>query len=426
MNPLVSVGRALFVAALLASALRADVLVVDLAGGGDHTDVRVAVQAASPGDIVLVRPGIHTASSSQPMTVVGKSVTILGDGAGVVVPPLLISALPAGAQVIVRHLDLRLGPGSPLSGSLLMQNSQGTLLAEDCRFEGSQGFGTFVTNPGAPAARILGGGTAIFARCEFVGGAGIDTFVPYAPTAGAGGPGLHASQAHVTIHGGTLRGGDGGDFLLAGSSPGGAGAEALRLDGGQVFVSGSTLIGGASGQGTSPGVGTPGGDGIHSAAASAVRTLDVTFVPGAGGLDPDRIAGPEGVLFDVTGAAPIQHSGVARTYTLSGPTREFESIHVSYDGAPGDLAAVFYSFGAGSFALPGKEATFHLVSPWTPLQVLAVADGAGQFSFDVPIGPFADAQFAGGALVGQCLVLTNLGQHRLSSPTIFAVIDESF
>ena len=55
----VLVALASFLGCVLATPARADVLVVDAAGGGQYTDIQSAVLAAQDGDVVLVRTGVY-------------------------------------------------------------------------------------------------------------------------------------------------------------------------------------------------------------------------------------------------------------------------------------------------------------------------------------------------------------------------------
>ena len=59
----------------VANPVFAGVLVVDAAGGGAFTQIQPAVDAALPGDLVLVRAGDY-----EGFTIAGKSVNVVGDG----------------------------------------------------------------------------------------------------------------------------------------------------------------------------------------------------------------------------------------------------------------------------------------------------------------------------------------------------------
>lgn len=78
------------------------VLVVDDDGGPlvDHTTIQAAIDAASPGDLVLVRPGAYDAFVST------KGLTLVGDDGALVRAGTTILSLPAGEPVALSKLEL--------------------------------------------------------------------------------------------------------------------------------------------------------------------------------------------------------------------------------------------------------------------------------------------------------------------------------
>ena len=80
-----------------ASALSAQsVWTVDDSGGADFTDLQAAVDAASSGDVLLVAAGVYGN-----VAVLGKGLTILGDGAAPSVRQLVARDLPSGEELVL-------------------------------------------------------------------------------------------------------------------------------------------------------------------------------------------------------------------------------------------------------------------------------------------------------------------------------------
>ncbi len=71
---------ALFTIFFALSGLYAETIVVDLAGGGDYTNMYDAVDAASDGDTVLVMSGTHIVSAETGVVTIDKELHMLGSG----------------------------------------------------------------------------------------------------------------------------------------------------------------------------------------------------------------------------------------------------------------------------------------------------------------------------------------------------------
>ena len=61
----------------VSSASMADTITVDPNGGGDHTAIQPAIDAAQDGDTVLVKPGEYVIT--EPITFLGKAITVKGE-----------------------------------------------------------------------------------------------------------------------------------------------------------------------------------------------------------------------------------------------------------------------------------------------------------------------------------------------------------
>ena len=99
-------ARSLLLAlAVLPSVAHADVIVLDAAGGGDHTSVQSAVNAAADGDIILVKPGDYSGDVFG-FSIGDTSLSMVADGTSpdFRLPQLTISGLSAGKSIMLRGL----------------------------------------------------------------------------------------------------------------------------------------------------------------------------------------------------------------------------------------------------------------------------------------------------------------------------------
>src|SRR5262245_62027669 len=164
-------------------AARANVVVVDPAGGDGSGPLKHALQTAADGDIALLRNGDYTLLVPNDRYVIsGKGLTLTRD-TGVpelTLPALLVSNIPFDRTVVVR--GLKLGPSYPDAAAglpgLEVLNSSGTVLAEDCALQGGVGshpqlFNPFDTyHPAGEGLRATGSAGVVLTRCTVQGGMG--------------------------------------------------------------------------------------------------------------------------------------------------------------------------------------------------------------------------------------------------------------
>src|SRR5690606_35628687 len=120
--------------------------VVDAAGGsGGHTTIQAAVDAASDGDVVLVRPGTYGALDIQ-----AKGIAVLADpgpsGARPRVERVAVWSIAAAQRVTLRGLEIRQTPGffAPPE-ALSVAGCSGELVVEDCEVFGGKDHAASVT-----------------------------------------------------------------------------------------------------------------------------------------------------------------------------------------------------------------------------------------------------------------------------------------
>lgn len=351
---------------LLAPAVAAGVIVVDAAGGGDFVTLGEAVNASSPGDTILVRPGDYTGTGAY-WSIDEHSLTVVGDvGGSVLLGGGRVSA-PEGLTVVLRNLHIDGDTGG--HGQGLTVAGHGRVLIEDC---------TIVGDVGAPQ---LGGWEALFAtnarhlvlsRCTLVGGDGNDTLsVPGTTDPSSGGYAARVTgRSIVAFFDCTLVGGNGGDdttlHVLTGSGTGGT---AVGVFDSMVYFSGTVLQGG---EGGSPckyvQSGCGGGNALWSNPQNSsfhhVSRIDTQLLPGAGGAYFAGGFAPAGEpLLDGTNQywdGVIAHPGSAYGFVVPGPLREGEATQLTVSGPPGALAGVYVGldFGVTPVGLDARKGVF--------------------------------------------------------------------
>jgi hypothetical protein len=135
-----TIGLAL--ACFFASALSAQrTWIVDVFGGpgSQFTDIQSAVDAATAGDVVLIRPG---ASSFNVGFTVSKGITIMPERRawGVsITTDIIVRGIPAGERLMLKRL------GGFNSASIRIENNAGTVVVEKCQ-PSLQGGQVFIRN----------------------------------------------------------------------------------------------------------------------------------------------------------------------------------------------------------------------------------------------------------------------------------------
>ncbi len=341
-------------AALLVAApgARADVLVVDSAGGAgvDFTELPAAVTAASDGDVILVRgAGPHDGA-----VIDGKGLVIAADG-----PPagcsgtFLVRNLPAGSPVTLAGLvPHELFPGLQAQLSLEVRNSDAPVLARDC---------AFYTN-GFLVPPVLATGTTTLTLVDCVL-ENISTSLAL--------PGVSVQGATVFVQGGEITGGPGQQFPPP-AGPGGAGAEVTS---GLLVVDGAAIHGGPGGRGILTGPdcndGGTGGPALSLLSATArVVVRDATLVPGAGGLADDPSSCSDGAPGPVTSVAAGLLTTVpdtARALSLPALVREETPVTLTVGAPAGEALLALLSLDTAPVFDQGSKLALH---PAAPLQVV--------------------------------------------------------
>lgn len=333
-SPLLGSGFALFAMALSA---RADVLVVDAAGGAPFTQIQDAVDAAKDGDVILVKPGTYAG-----FQITRKGLHVSSDGPGAKV----IGGIRVIDTLVEHEIALTLlestGAGSDPTPGLLLSVARGSVRVESCTLRGRNGVaGPMFQRSGSPGADVRSSPAVSFARCELFGGEGKDV-----TDEGHGGAGVRvegASQvARFDCH---ARGGEGGSDIHFGnfwySGFGGAGLSAEGAQA-QVFASGSLLQGGKGGNYGEFLCKEPwgsGGDGVELIDGAQGKFRDVVAQGGVKGAG--TFCGSNGVPYDVCAGCVERFAPPARALTGPNVLREGLTSSLVWHGEPGDVVVAW-------------------------------------------------------------------------------------
>lgn len=389
--------------AALAVHAQGQVFVVDAAGGPGSfsTQLQPAIDAASPGDTLLVRSGNYAAAS-----LVGKPLTLIADtGADVYAQWLQIQQLPAGAGVVVHGLRF---------GWVHAEFCSGPLWFERC----------------AMIAPSINGALSLFQcadivlnECEVKGACVQDITT------------LHKTVPALTIEGAELFA-SASSFLGSDGCPFGpdhlpkAGSSGVLLKSGSAWFAGCVLHGGdsgTSGAGCDPlGGFAPGGDGASVSAGAALYTLDCVADGGVGFLCTTPFSAPPlgGLPYDV--AAGAQHAalaGASCAWAVESPVREFQLVKARLVAEPGALVFLAVSLEPEGFYFDAFQGPQLVAFPWFGV-VLGTVPAGGGAQYQFPFGalpPGIDAQ----PFYSQTAVLGASGLLQVCGGSTFHVLDQA-
>jgi hypothetical protein len=383
--------------------------------GGAHADVQSALDAAVDGDIVLVDSTFVSAGAPEAAVIDGLSVTVIGDGpTRPVLPVITVRNLPAGGQVVLRHLEVVSEPADPFTGGVVaIRDCAGTVLVEDCRIAGFDSEGINGGN-GGPGLFIASSDVSLV-RCDIRGGHGSSTVndPPVIVTStGHGSRALRVIGSRVSLHDCTVRGGDGGSDLML-FSHGGGGGLGLDSQNAQLWVVGCTVTGGEGGIGSPPGTSSFGAqiDGF-SAPTTHFQELDSTFVGGTGMPGLALVNGSHTLL-----------PGGSVVFSVASPVRPGDTGEARVSGPPGTLFGVFVSAGPGFLPSPPFHGVWltDLATLGGPLFIDGIP-ASGEFVLTFPVPAFGLPD--GFLNVDQVLSQQPGGELVLSNATAWVQIED--
>ncbi len=379
------------------------VWVVDDDGGVgvDAVSIQTAVDGASNGDVILVRPGDYDG-----FDVMGRGLHIVADGIGVAVNgAIVVEGQGLSNPLVLRGLSL----GS--TGLIDLRTSSGRLWIEDC------------TASGASLSTCQ---SAAFIRCAFASSTTVS--------------GMRSFKSKGFVLETSVSSGDGVpgalDDKLGIPLPGGQGVHGLRLDGNdEIFASASAFSAGDGGDGLDPdGMGNgcssggTGGFGISVfGTTSLVHAQQSTFAGGIGGAAGLGCAagGPGGELQAFPpGQNPIDVVGkVPRSLVANSPVREGGVLTIDVDAEPNDTLFLLFGFEQQHVFLPGLAGAL-LIGNFAVTAGSFAVPASGELSLPIVVpdlGPGIESVtvFLGGGFIGAG------GERVLGSSTAVALLDAS-
>ena len=281
---------ALAILALTPHSSAEGVHIVGAPGLGPFDELQQAVDAAAPGDTLLVAGGQYAA-----FTIAGKALFVRAAPGQVVRVhgPVVVRDLAPAQVVVLAGLTVDApAPSAPVPEglpALVGLDIAGHLRLEDCSLRAASGFPAPFTGTsfgaGGDGLRLVDCAQVGLLGCTLAGGAGGGASQGASVDAGGrGGAGVRASGAtRLALHECDLRGGAGGSSL----GSGGDGGHALWLQGQGAFAAGGVLLGGSGGHALGTDCSRPpgnGGHGVHIGAVTETQSKGASFAGGSPGL----------------------------------------------------------------------------------------------------------------------------------------------
>ncbi len=359
---------------VLCTTVQADVLFL-AESGGTHSDIQQAIDDASDGDILVLAEDFVVdliPIINPPVTISGKGLTIVGKGGTQypTMPPLLVTDLPAGSSIVLRHLFFDQVAGPPGDALLSIRDCAGTVIVEECLIGDPAVAGTY---PDFPTIRVDGSANVSVARSQILGGNGPYDLFGFSPMQD-GENGVKVTDSRLTLNSVFIRGGFGGsDLFTTNPEPGGDGAHGLSISNSEVWLIGSTVLGGSFGTGSQDGLSAAA---LHLDGASTIlRELDSEYIGGTGAIDIDVHAGTQ-----------IRWLGEAVTLKVSKMRVPGQTGKVEVDGPAHTLFGAFISFSPGFLPVQNLHGVLTLgLSTLSGPIFIATIPPTGHFELDFPV-----------------------------------------
>lgn len=364
------VARALATLAVVASIPTAQsVSTVDPSGGS--TALIDAVQAAQPGDTLVVLPGTYDAPQIEvPLNVLGSG----APGAVLIDGKMHVGGLGAGEAIVLRGLSLD-SSGPENEPTLDISGGSGSVWIEDCEILGAQ-FALESLSPFNTAVRVDGTAGAplvTLMRCAMRGGYAFSLFPQVNNKA------LAVDDASVFVYGSTMEG--------AGSSFGPQ-AALEQTGNSEVFLAGSEVLGVDGFDNFGLVCETDGGPAAN-VFGGVLRILDTNVAGGAPGSGTcgGAVAGPD---FQISSLGQlVELPGDTRSYQANSPVAVGETLTLEFDGLPFDLVALALSSDTTpSLFLPWNGAI--LGSGSSVVRFFGLLPASGSLSLDITLSPTGD------------------------------------
>jgi len=395
-------------------AAASDVHVVAVGGGGAHTSIQSAVNAAQDGDIVLVRSGNYPGD----VVIDGLGVVLVGEGRPRIAGHVRARNLATDAALLISGFVIAPATGTfpygAYEGAVDVRVCRGAVRLQDCELVGAgdEGFSPFAGHSGispvpdgGPGLLTIMSTDVALIDCVATGGMGGFGVVALS---GWGGDGVVAQDVvHLSLVRSVLRGGQGGD----GDDPGDGGAGARLVGTTELNVAYSALFGGDAGCWAgfmvTPGFTVDGGHGLERGAGSIVWEFAGLYFGGADAAGIPCTPTPAG------GQPGQPHTGPGAMTTLSGfpntlhapaVVREGQVWALEVVGPAGETATVRCSDATAFGFRPALEQPRFLAlpafAPVGPAQVIPASQRLAlpQSQFQLTPGVDARVQWIQGAV----------------------------
>jgi hypothetical protein len=434
-----------FLISTLGTSARAGVIVVDSSGGGQFTNLQMAVSSASNGDTLLVRVGGYSS-----FTVDGKSLSIVADaGTSVTVfGSIVVQNLAADQSVVLAGLKVTGATTTALSDTpgvaLYATANDGPLRVHGCQLTGAVGYGDhYFNNEGAccqPVNHAAGWAGAFltqnhagvaFVGCTIVGGRAANASLAcYSCGLGEpGGDGVYVFGTRVALYDCALVGGRGGD--AAGTAGwGGAGCNVQTTNTAcGVFASGTSFTGGVGGDGNDDiqAFGGHGGDGLAVLYPALAQLLDCTTVGGHGGHNCGTGSQYAQDGYGTSGnSTPFVFTGTHLAFSAPSPMRESTATPVTFTGQPGEHVYLRMADETGFRPIASSKGVMLTHSAATHLAVYAadfgVIPASGVLNTTLQFSDVASAR----SYCLQAFSIDSDGHSKLGSFASIVVLDSSY
>ncbi len=384
---------ALAPAAALAEPSAQGLLLVDPQGPpGAYPTIEDAVQAASDGDVIVVREGVYLS-----FYVDDKALSIVaapGAWVRLTAGPRVVN-LSAGKRVLLSGLHvtgtanqfLMAGNGLNLIGN------EGQIRIQDCVLIGAnnlhlpQNCTGIGDGNGWRGAVVTDSADVVFVGSTLSGGRGtqldsLPCMDPFFYPAGDGGHGLHVIDSHVAFYDGFIDGGQGGT-----GAKGGAGGHGIRIQGASsLALYGAQVTGGAGAQ-SLDWVPLAGGNGGHGVAdTSGPGTFSSLESPLSGGAPGFGVlgGGPGSPGQPTFGTWAEEYPAAARGFSLTIPVLVGDAAQLQFAAEPGDFVLLLVGGPSQSLPLPAFQGVLHQLQP-TWIWTLGAVGPGGQAAFPLSV-----------------------------------------
>jgi hypothetical protein len=347
-------------AALVSPTANAAVLIVSTSAPGAFPTIQSAVDAASDGDTIVVRPGFYLGCE-----IVDKALTVAMEippsASNLIVGRIAIRNLAAHKTVVLNQMKVNQsqpsGSFDEAGAGLFIDHCAGAVRVQAATFGAAKGTATHVN--GYPAILVIDSPNVELLRVTATGGVGygVSCADDFSIDGFPGGQALRFSGSHIVAHECIFTGGKGGDVCLY---AGDGGAAVLDVTG-YALLSGCVVTGGQGGnaddffgpQGLIPG---DGGPALHVVGGQVVDIIGSSLAGGQGG---HTIFGSSGG-FGAQGPISVGSGSVnvtpfpARALSVTPVAKDNASTTVLL-GVPGGESVFLFLSAQGGTLVPGPQ-----------------------------------------------------------------------